>query len=364
MHFRGTTTTVLALLAATLVGAPVAYGHATYNLQGYGEGLAGSTNGADGSQALPTGEWTNGPVSDYTGSLPVSWYSGMHSKTQVRTIQTGVAPNAPSGSMADQIADYNAEPTPDLSLVAPVLAVGGKSWFDPDTGQGWGHGLDYGIVHFSVVEEILADGPVKFTVTLADDPSDTVITQLGFAIYGGWDGGGTSVRHNPFTTQPAPAANDPLGSTGLTLLGYAAATSPGQTVSGTYTLDAADDGKYTVFVGAQGGDALRGQYQLTITTAPDTALGECRTNLTTARADADGDARGDAIDGCPDTPAGTEVDTAGCSQRQFCSAIDAKTKAGAKRCKAADWKNDEAVMTKRGADCAYQKKAKVCAPKS
>jgi hypothetical protein len=366
MRFGGTTITMLALLAATLTGVPAAFGHATYNLQGYGENLAGSTNGADGDPVLPAGEWTNGPAEGYTGSLPVNWYAGMHNDTQVRTIQTGVGANAPSGSLAQQLLAYNDANDPDLSLATPVLAVGGLSWLDPGNvvngqAQGWGHGLDYGIIHFTPLDTILANGPARFTITLSDDPSDTAVTKLAFALYGGWDTGATSVRHQPFITQPAPG-DDPLGSTGLKLIDSIAATSAGATLSRTYTLDDTYGGKYTVLIGGQ--DGVAGQYQLTVTTAPDAALTECRTNLTTARADADGDGRGDAIDTCASTPAGAEVDAAGCSQLQFCAGFDAKKKAGARLCKAADWKNDEPVMTRRNADCTVQKKTKLCVPKS
>jgi hypothetical protein len=151
MRRQGTTIAVFALRAA-LAGASSAHAHATYNLQGYGENLAGSIPGqTDGLPVLASGEWTDGPVTEYTGSMSVNWYVGMHTKTQVRTIQTGVPGNAPSGSLAARIANYNSTHDSDLSLATPVIAVGGLSWLDPSTGQGWGHGLDYGLIHFSVV---------------------------------------------------------------------------------------------------------------------------------------------------------------------------------------------------------------------
>src|SRR4029453_16126130 len=74
----------LILIAATTLLAPArqARAHATYNVSGYGSGLAGSTNGADGSPtAAPAATWTNGPVAEYTGSLPVTWYGGVHHAT-------------------------------------------------------------------------------------------------------------------------------------------------------------------------------------------------------------------------------------------------------------------------------------------
>ena len=58
---------------------------------------------------------------------------------------------------------------------------------------------------------------------------------------------------------------------------------------------------------------------------------------------------------CPDTPPAVEVDSDGCSLDQFCSQIDATTRAGKKTCKKSDWKNDEPVMTRRDRDCAVDK---------
>jgi hypothetical protein len=250
----------MALLAPALV--PFAGAHATYNISGYGSGLAGSTNGSDGMPADSSAAWTNGPVSDYTGGLPVNWYAGMHNATTARTMQTGVAPTPASGSLLAQVNTYNTANDPDLPTDR-VIAMGGLSWSDPGNGgQGWGHGLDYGIIHFTPLESILANGPVHFTITLADDPSDSATTQLAFAIYGGWDTNPASSRHQTFTTSPSPV-NNPLGSTGLTLIDYAVATTPGETLTRTYELDETYDGQYTVFVAGQAG--VPGQYQLTIT---------------------------------------------------------------------------------------------------
>jgi hypothetical protein len=80
--------------------------------------------------------------------------------------------------------------------------------------------------------------------------------------------------------------------------------------------------------------------------------------LAAANADADADGRRDADDDCPDTAAGAAVDKGGCSVEQFCSAIDATTKAGQKLCKKADWRNDEPVMKKSEADCKVDKGTK------
>jgi hypothetical protein len=289
--------TVIASAAACLVGsglaaAPAAHAHATYNLAGYGSGLAGSTNGADGAPTNDAASWTNGPT-EFTGSLPVNWYAGMHTRTQVRTIQTGTAPTPASGSLAAQVDAFNLANDPDFPTDR-VLAVGGLSWSDPDNdGQGWGHGLDYGLIHYSPVDTILTDGPVNFTVTLADDPADAASVRLAFALYGGWDTGDASVRHQTFTTSPAPVDN-PLGSTGLVLLDYAVAATPGEVLERTYALTNAYGGHYTVFVAALGGVA--GQYQLTVTTVPEPV-------------DTDGDGVTDELDNCPADANADQLDT-------------------------------------------------------
>jgi hypothetical protein len=283
----------------------------------------------------------------------------MHSPTLVRTIQTGSAVNPANGSLLQQVDAYNASNDPDLPTDR-VLAVGGKSWSDlNNANQGWGHGLDYGLVHFSPIETVLAGGPVKFTITLEDDPSDTVSPQLAFAIYGGWDTNPGSTRHQTFVTSPTPLDN-PLGSAGLTLLDFAVAPGPGRTLSRTYDLDATYAGEYTIFVGALGGVA--GQYQLTVTTAPDAGLADCQTDLAAATADADADGVGDASDACADTPPSTPVDQVGCSWAQFCAPFDVLDKAGKKACKKADWMNDEPAMTRKQVDCVVDKATASCVP--
>ncbi len=372
-------------LASTLAAASAVHAHATYNLAGNtGPGIAGSVPPASANDGSPTNDpttFTNGGLEGYAGALPVNWYAGMHDSTQVRTIQSGLGPNPPSGSLLQQVNAFNsAAPPPPVPLPTDrVLAVGGASWSDPaNENQGWGMGLDYGIIHYTPLDEILADAPGKFTITLQDDPPDGVATQLAFAIYGGWDTSTTASRHQTFTTSPAPVDN-PLGSTGLTLIDYAVATAPGQTLGRTYTLDVTYDGHYTVFVGALGG--VSGQYQLTVSTSPDAQLGQCeagsatqlaacnasldtmRSELSAATADADGDGSRDQGDTCPDTPAGAAIDQTGCSQAQFCGAIAVATKAGRNACKKADWKNDEPLLKKKAdLDCTYSKSARACQP--
>lgn len=372
------------LAALAFVGAPClassAHAHASYNIAGYGSALGGSTNGADGMPGTgPSSIWTNGDpiIGEYTGSLPVTWYDGLQSVPSTRVLQTGGSTPS-NGSLLQQTNSYNTANDPDLPTDR-VLAVGGLSWTDPGNGnQGWGHGLDYGLIHVSPVNTILANGPVKLTVTLQDDPTDAVSTRLAMAIYGHWDSSASSSRHQTFVTSPAPT-NDPLGATGLVLLGYAIGSASGGPVTLTIDVDATYDGEYTVLIGALGGVA--GQYVLTTSLVADPALdqcledlaaigtcpadlAQCESDLATATADADGDGVGDAADDCPSTPGATAVDAAGCSQAQFCAAIDATVpKTGKKVCERADWQNDEPLMklgVKKGQqDCVYDKGTKV-----
>jgi hypothetical protein len=306
MRFVTSGIVTAALVTAGLAAAPSAHAHATYNLAGYGAGLAGSTNGADGSPTNDATQYTNGPIENYAGGLPVNWYAGMHNTTTVRTIQTGVAPTPASGSLLAQVTSYNDLNDPDLP-VDRVIAVGGLSWADPENGgQGWGHGLDYGLVHFSPLETLIADGGVTFTITLADDPSDAANTRLAFAIYGGWDTNPASVRHQTFVTSPSPVDN-PLGSTGLTFMDAAVAAAPGETLERTYTLDATYGGHYTIFVAALGG--VPGQYQLTVTPIQDSdgdgfpnASDNCPLDANADQLDTDSDTIGDVCDPFPNEP--------------------------------------------------------------
>jgi len=82
-------------------------------------------------------------------------------------------------------------------------------------------------------------------------------------------------------------------------------------------------------------------------------LERVRGELAAERVDADGDGVRDAVDDCPGTTTGAEVDRAGCSLAQFCGRVDATTSIGRKACKRSDWKNDEPLMNLlTEADCA------------
>ncbi|HXJ34915.1 MAG TPA: thrombospondin type 3 repeat-containing protein [Candidatus Eisenbacteria bacterium] len=392
------------LVGAVLLGSPCAHAQTTYNLAGYGAGIAGSTNGADGFPATPPGAiWTNGDVTGYVGGLPVQWYALMTDGVTPRVVQTGNGASPAPESLLGQVSAYNAVHDPDLATDR-VLAVGGRSWTDPANGdQGWGHGLDYGLIHFAPLDAVLGGGPVYVAVTVDDDPANTAPMRLAFAMYGGWDTNASSERHQTYTTSPHPV-DDPLGSAGLKLLDYRVASTSGETVSTTFRLQSDHDGKYTLFVGAL--DGVAGRYRVTITpgvapadadgdgvaddlddcpgaadpdqrdtdgdgvgdacdpfpTDPENDLAQCRADLVTVQArmtsavpDADGDGRADDHDGCPSTPLGAAVDQVGCSRAEFCASFDATTPAGRRACRKADWKNDEPVMTKKGADCAVAK---------
>jgi hypothetical protein len=315
-----TMTRALASLLLALAAPGSALAHATYNLSGYGAALAGSINGNDGQPAT-SGTWSNGGVAAYTGTLPVSWYAGMHDATVARTLQTGTEPSPEAGSMLASVQAYNAANDPDLPTDR-VLAVGGKSWSDPGNGnQGWGHGLDYGLIHFDPVDTLLAGGPVTFTIELADDPTDGATLQLAFALYGGWDAGSASDRHQTFTTSPTPASN-PLGSTGLALIDFAVAGAAGTPVSRTYDLTATHGGRYTILVGALGG--VSGRYRLTITP-----------HAGQPPADADGDTVPDATDNCPATFNPDQLDTDGDGVGDACDATPGECQAAVDVCTAA-----------------------------
>lgn len=358
--------------AVALLGAVAADAHVTYNLAGYGSNLGGSTNGADG---LPSSgvsaSFTDGPVDGYTSGLPLQWYCGLHTATQVHTIQTGSGANPPLDSLLASVNAYNAANDPDLPTDR-VLGLGGLSWADPSNdGQGWGHGMDYGLIEITPLDTITAGGPVRLTITLADDSSDGVSVQLAYALYGGWDTNPNSSRHQTFVSSPAPVDN-PLGSTGLTLIDYAVAGAHGQTLSRTYAVDATYGGKYTILVAAL--DGVAGQYQLTAGLYPGpqlsqeeleqctAALDDATTQLAAKTADADGDQVPDVADACPQTAAGQFVDAVGCSQAQFCARYPVGSKSERRICKAADWKNDETVMKPKDADCAFVKGQTVCSP--
>ena len=332
-------------IGALLAGATGARAHATYNLSGYGSGLAGSTSGSDGSPTTaPPATWTNGGVADYAGNLAAQWYSGMHNATTARTIQTGTSPSPPSGSLLQQVNTYNGANDPDLPTDA-VLAVEGTSWADPSNGgQGHGAGLDFGLIHFSPISPFAPAAPARYRVvlSLADDPSDAVAPRLAFALYEGGDASASSSRTQTLTTDPSPTAIDPLGTSGLALVGSAVATSAGSTITRLYAIDPAGTGKYTIFVGATGGTS--GQYRLSVAPKLDSdgdgvadngsvvanmieavPTDNCTATANADQSDQDADGLGDACDPYPTNP---DNDLAACNDGlATCSADLAATDA-------------------------------------
>lgn len=109
--------------------------------------------------------------------------------------------------------------------------------------------------------------------------------------------------------------------------------------TGTYTMRVYEIG------GFAGNQLLPGDYAFTVTCLG----GSCLPLLPFE--DIDGDGEVNATDLCPSTPPGAEVDQNGCSQEEFCTAIDATTALGGQRCKKADWQNDEPLMKAKEADC-------------
>ena len=77
--------------------------------------------------------------------------------------------------------------------------------------------------------------------------------------------------------------------------------------------------------------------------------------------DTDGDGEPNVTDLCPGTIGGEEVDSAGCSLAQFCTAIDTSTKRGERECKASDHNNNESLTQPR--DCAVDRQSGLCEPR-
>jgi hypothetical protein len=90
------------------------------------------------------------------------------------------------------------------------------------------------------------------------------------------------------------------------------------------------------------------------------ALLDVQTALSLATADTDADGVRDTADACPATGSNAGVDLVGCSQAQFCSAIDASHGRGRATCNESDWKNDE-PRAKSPEDCKARQGA--CEPR-
>jgi len=79
------------------------------------------------------------------------------------------------------------------------------------------------------------------------------------------------------------------------------------------------------------------------------SLEQALLDLAVATADIDNDGIRDTADACPSTPEDVEVDALGCSQAQFCGAIDASG-SGRAACNNSDWGNDE-PLAENPEDC-------------
>jgi hypothetical protein len=71
-------------------------------------------------------------------------------------------------------------------------------------------------------------------------------------------------------------------------------------------------------------------------------LGACL--ATHSLVDSDGDGVIDAVDACPNTTPGDDVDALGCSLAQFCAKVDVSSPRGKRACRHSDWKNDQPLM--------------------
>jgi uncharacterized repeat protein (TIGR01451 family) len=94
----------------------------------------------------------------------------------------------------------------------------------------------------------------------------------------------------------------------------------------------------------------------------DADLMQCQDDLSQCQSipafvDEDADGEHDPTDACPATPAGAEVDQAGCSLAQFCLSVSAPS---ASVCNKSDWQNDEPLGNPK--DCTFDRVAGLCAP--
>lgn len=258
--------TALAGAATAILAAAPAQAHHAYNLDGYTNAATGwSLSGSDGGNpsATPavvldptpgnpaTARWASGgPGVNYTGSLEGMWYAAFHSYESHNL------------STADALAKtWNHDSDTNTAAVAFgtthagfELAVGAKSWEDTvgsGPNEGWGHALDFGLINLDV--------PGDLSITVSADGSGLL---PAFSFYQGWDAGG-GMRHDTYVNN----ANNPLSTTGLTLLQSVA--NPGAASSVTYTFTNLATGHYSLFVGGDDG-AAGGRYtaNMTLTAVP------------------------------------------------------------------------------------------------
>jgi hypothetical protein len=263
-------TTVTALALTGAVGgafvAMSAHAYAMSNIAGYVGGTAGSINDSDGTPGTDAGGISTKGNVGYTGALPVMWHARMDDATDSRAIEIGTPTSVNGDSVQRQIADLNASADSDRP-VDRMLRIGGSSSSESVSGrQGWGHGLDFGLIPRSCggsVESCLDAGVSGFRLSLGDDLADGGANlKLRYPLYGGWDAGLEASGHDAFVASPVPASNS-LGSDDLILNGWGVASPVGETLlSRTLDLDTRHGGGYTVIIGALGG--LHGNIRLTM----------------------------------------------------------------------------------------------------
>lgn len=244
--------------AALLVGGMAgvsgqAFAHHSYNPYGYDGTTAGySLSGNDGGNpsarstntGIGSGTW-GGPGVNYTGTLQAMWFAAFHSNVETHSLSTAEA-------LTKTWDHDNSNATSGVNLPANFeLSVGGKAWEDGNDNSGWGHGMDFGLIR---LDKALSN----FSVTVAADNSSLL---PAFSLYSGWDSGAGSDRHATYVNN----ANNPLGTSGLTLLAAVANDGDG---SVTYDFGPLAVGKYSLFIGGDDFGAGAGKYTVSMSAVP------------------------------------------------------------------------------------------------
>lgn len=246
---------ITGLLGITLFTATSAQAHHSYNPTGYDSTAGYSIGGQDGGNpgatstntGVGSGSW-GGPGLAYVGDLQAMWFASFHTDDETHFLSTAEA-------LSRAWDDDNSNTTAGISFPANFeLAVGGKAWQDTasqGTDTGWGHGMDFGLIKFS-------HDVASFSITVANDGVSNLLP--AFSLYSGWDQGG-GFRHQEYVNN----IDNPLGTTGLTLIGAVANNGFSNSVSSTFTGLAA--GQYSLFIG--GDDSLSaGRYTVSMTASP------------------------------------------------------------------------------------------------